>query len=105
MKIARRMNRGVNKFRMRSKYSYYRADKSFYKTQFKNLLISIIIVSIILIMKMIDTEPTQKAIKIVNNVVNSSFNIEEDGKKIIEYVNNITKAPEKVISVFKYDEK
>ncbi|RKD33210.1 M23 family metallopeptidase [Thermohalobacter berrensis] len=96
-----RLGRKITKrIKFKNTYSYKRRNKAFYKKQLKKILISIIIVLIIIFMKMIDTELSKKAIKIVDKTVNSTTNIRESGQRVFQYVQKVFNKPSKVISVF-----
>lgn len=86
--------------RAKTGYKYKSKDKNFYKSQFKKILISIIIVCIIIIIKKIDTGVTNEAIKVVNKTINYNFDFKENSKKAIEYVKNLTPFTKEDVPVF-----
>jgi len=80
--------------------NYKTKDKSFYKDQFKKIIISILIVLVILLIKTINVSFTNKVVNIVNKTINYTTDVKEDSKKLLYYVKEIPKVPDKIISAF-----
>lgn len=90
--------------RKRVNYKKFYKDKSFYKKQLNKLIAAIVILIILILMKKINTKFTNNVIRIVNENINYEFSFKEDGKKILKKSKVVLKLPEKIISVFKFDE-
>lgn len=90
-------------FRRRTGYNVKKQNKSFYRKQFRNLLVCIVIVLVILMIKKIDTKPTREAIEIIKDTLNYDTNILKDSKKVVDYVKGFFGDTEQVTSVFNFD--
>lgn len=88
----------------RINYKKFYKDKSFYKKQLNRLIAVIIILIILMLMKKINTKFTNDVIRIVNENINYEFSFKEDGKKMLEKSKVALKLPEKIISVFKFND-
>lgn len=96
------------KYKLRKKAGYNVKNsynrKSIYRKQFRNLILCMIIILIILIIKKVETEPTEKAINIVKATLNYNTSIKRDSNKVLNYVKRLFNESENVTTVFKSTE-
>lgn len=75
-------------------------NKSYYKNQFKIVIIGILIVTIIIVLKRFDTDYSNKTIKLVDKDADMEMNI-KDSKKLYGFINGIEDYQNYAVPVFK----
>lgn len=99
--IKAKFNNMINRLRRKQTYHYSgNSSTVFYRKQINRILICIIIILIVLVMKRINVKLTNNVIRIVDNSINYSYDIHEDTRKVIDFVKNIVKIPDKVVQTF-----
>ncbi|WP_202710652.1 peptidoglycan DD-metalloendopeptidase family protein [Sporosalibacterium faouarense] len=98
------LNKSLHNLRRKRGYNVKNSNKFFYRSQFRNLIICILIVLAILVIKQIDTEPTEKAIEIVKKTLNHDTDILKGSKDVVNYVKGVIEGTNEAIPVFNSDE-
>lgn len=81
-----------------NKYTKSPKDKSYYRQQFKVVLIGIIIVTLIILLKSLDVKPANDAIKLVNKAFD--YDLGKNGKKLFGFINGIEDYDDYAVPVF-----
>lgn len=100
MRIGTRLRNMRYKLRSTTGYNVRGNSKSYLRRQLLNIIICIIIVLVIVMIKSINTEPTEKAIKIVKDTINYTVDIKKDSVTVYNFVKNLITDTKNVVSVF-----
>ncbi|MBF8984309.1 M23 family metallopeptidase [Lutibacter sp. B2] len=74
--------------------------KPFYKKMIKQIVWCIIIISLVILFKNINTSITNTALDIMKDSINNEIDVKKTTKQIVEYVKEVPKLSNKVVNVF-----
>lgn len=75
-------------------------DKSYYRKQFKIILICVILVSLIVLLKALNIKPANNAIKLIEKTLNYNISL-DSSKKLLGFINGIEDYEDYAVPVFK----
>lgn len=100
MRIGTHLRNMRYKLKHRTGYNVRGKSNTYLRRQLLNIIICIIIVLIIVMIKSINTEPTEKAIKIVKDTINYTVDIKKDSATAYNFVKNLITDTKNAVSVF-----
>lgn len=100
MRMGNPLKNIMYKFRLRTGYNVKGKSKSFLKKQLMSIIVCIIIVLLIVMLKTINTEPTEKAIKVVKDTINYTVDIKKDSATVLNFAKGLIDDTKDAVSVF-----
>lgn len=96
------LNKMMFKLRVKTGYNVKKKEKSYYRKQFINIIICIIIILMVIVLRNINSKPTDKVIQVVKNTLNHDTDIISSSKNAINNVIEVVTNNDKVMEVFNF---